>query len=123
MSDVLAAIRNALDMEPGDELVISTPQFDRADEREPGEPPLTADAMDALKRADKDTLKELGLRKWSDDTGLWLFPHEWRPHIPDDYECVSINDEVVTRGEYPAVPDKRFGVLSFGIVPAFERDG
>ena len=113
-------VRDALGMDDDEQLTIRTPQFDRTDGIEPSEPPLTHDAMDRLKQADKDELGELGLQKWSDETGLWLLPHEWHPHIPEDYPLLSILDEETTRGEMPANPDKRFGVLSVGIVPDFE---
>lgn len=108
-------------MDDDEELVVQTPQFERTDGVEPAEPPLTHEAMDALKRADKDELGDLGLQKWSDETGLWLLPHEWHPHIPEDYPLLSILNEWTARGEMPANPDKRFGVLSVGIVPDFER--
>jgi len=114
-------IRDALDIDEDDELVVQTPQFERPDDVEPAEPPLTHEAMDALKRADKDELDELGLSKWSDETGLWLLPHEWHPHIPEDYPLLSILNEWTTRADMSANPDKRFGVLSVGIVPNFER--
>jgi hypothetical protein len=119
--DILARIRDALGMEKGEKLVVQTPRFEREDGVEPGEPPLTYTAMNRLRRADESELKELGLRKWSDDTGLWLLPHEWHPHIPDHYPLLSILDETSTRAEMPANPDKRFGVLSVGIVPDFEH--
>jgi len=119
--EVVEKIRNTLDMGDGENLVVQTPQFDRKDGVKAGEPPLTHGAMNALRRADKSELKQLGLRKWSDETGLWLLPHEWHPHIPDDYPLLSILDETRTRGEMPANPDKRMGVLSVGIVPDFEH--
>jgi hypothetical protein len=119
--DVVAEIRDVLDMDEEETLVIQTPQFERNDGVEPSEPPLTEDAMDCLKHAEKEELKELGLRRWSDETGLWLLPHEWHPHIPPEYPLLSILDEWTSRGEMPATPDKRFGVLSVGIVPDFEK--
>jgi hypothetical protein len=119
--DVVAEIRDVLDMNEDETLVIQTPQFGREDGVEPGEPPLTEHAMDRLKHADESDLKELGLRKWSDETGLWLLPHEWHPHLPPEYPLLNILDEWTSRSEMPAKPDKRFGVLSAGIVPEFEK--
>lgn len=118
---IVAQIRSALDMRDGETLVIQTPQFERTDDAEPAEPPLTYKAMNSLRKASKDELSSLGLQKWSDDTGLWLLPHEWHPHIPDDYPLLSIMDRTKTRADMPANPDKRFGVLSVGIVPDFEH--
>jgi len=119
---IVQSIRDALGVEDGKTLVVQTPQFERQDGIEPGQPPLTHDAMDRLTEADKETLKELGLRKWSDETGLWLLPHEWHPHVPPEYPVMDILNEWTTRSEKPATPDKRFGVLSFGIVPEFEKE-
>jgi hypothetical protein len=119
--DLVAEIRGVLDIDGDETLTIQTPQFERADGVEPGELPRTPDAMDRLKHADKSALKELGLRKWSDETGLWLLPHEWHPHIPPEYPLLTILDEWTSRSEMPATPDKRFGALSAGIVPEFEN--
>ena len=118
---VIGEIRDALGMDDDETLVVQTPQFERGDGVEPAEPPLTHGAMNRLRRAEKSELEDLGLRKWSDETGLWLLPHEWHPHIPRDYPLFSIMNNTTTRGEMPAKPDKRFGVLSVGIVPDFER--
>lgn len=119
--DLLETIRSALDMDEGEDLIIQTPQFERQDGKDPGDPPLTNSAMNSLRRADKETLAELGMQKWNDDTGLWLLPHEWHAHIPKDYPLYSILNKTTTRGDMPATPDKRFGMLSVGIVPDFER--
>lgn len=120
--NLIDRIRDALDMEEGETLVVRTPQFERHDGIEPGQPPLTPTAMDEIKKLDESELKELGLRKWSDDTGLWLLPHEWHPHIPADYPLLDILGEEETRANMPANPDKRAGMLAVGIVPEFEED-
>jgi hypothetical protein len=119
--DLVAEIGDVLDIDGDETLTIRTPQFEREDGIDPGEPPLTEDAMDRLKHADKSDLEELGLRKWSDETGLWLLPHEWHPHLPPEYPLLNILDEWTNRREMPAKPDKRFGVLSVGIIPEFEE--
>lgn len=120
--EIVRTIRDALGLGDDDEVEIITPQFERTDGVEPGEPPLTYSAMNELRKADVSELESLGLRRWSDETGLWLLPHEWYPHIPADYPLLSIMNRTATRGEMPTVPDKRHGVLSVGIVPDFERD-
>lgn len=117
---IMDEIREVLDVGDDEEVVVQTPQFDRVDDVDPGEPPLTEGEMDLLKEADKDTLVELGLQMWSEETGLWLLPHEWHPFIPEDYPLLSINKRWTSRAEMPETPDKRFGVLSVGIVPDFE---
>ena len=118
---LLNRIRDGLGMDYDEKLVVQTPKFERTDGVEPAEPPLTESAMDQIKSAEKETLTQFGLQKWSDDTGLWLLPHEWHPHIPEDYELLSIMNERKTRRDMPANPDKRFGMLSVGIVPEFEK--
>ncbi|WP_153952872.1 hypothetical protein [Halosegnis longus] len=120
-ADVVAEIRDALGMDDDETVAIQTPQFERNDDVTPSEPPLTVDAMDRLKHADESELTQLGLQKWSDETGLWLLPHEWHPYIPPEYPLLDIFDEWTSRGEMPATPDKRFGILSAGIVPDFEK--
>jgi hypothetical protein len=119
---VVAEISDVLDMDEDETLVIQTPQFEREDGVNPGSPPLTADAMDRLTHADESDLQDLGLRKWSDESGLWLLPYEWHPHLPPEYPLLSIFEEWTSRSEMPATPDKRFGVLAVGIVPDFEND-
>jgi hypothetical protein len=119
--DVVAEIRDILDIDEDEILTIQTPQFERADDVEAGRPPLTADAMDRLTHADESDLQDLGLRKWSDESGLWLLPYKWHPHLPPEYPLLSILDEWTSRSEMPANPDKRFGVLAVGIAPEFEK--
>ena len=119
--DVIERIRDALGIDEDETLVVRTPQFDRRDGVQPGDPPLTTEAMDKLKQADESELEDLGLRQWSDETGLWLLPHEWHPHLPPEYPLLNIFDEETCRSEMPSNPDKRYGVLSVGIVPEFER--
>lgn len=119
--NVVDRIREELDIPEDEDLVIQTPQFERQDGVEPGEPPLTEDAMERLKEADEEELKELGLRKWSEESGLWLLPHDWHEHIPPEYPLVDINTRNTKRADLPANPDKRAGVLSVGIIPKFER--
>lgn len=111
------------DNTPDDERIeVVTPQFDREDGITPGDPPSTHEEMNQLLEATEAELKELGLRKWDDESGLWLLPHDWYRDIPDNFPLLDITGEASTRGDLPAVPDKRFGCLSIGIVPDFEAD-
>lgn len=106
----------------GIDIVIQEPEFERVDDVEPDDPPLTPEAIDELKQAGPERLRAMGLQKYSEDSGLWLFPYEWHGHIPTNYTFQSILGEEVTRADYPDRPDKRFGALSFGIVPEFEKE-
>lgn len=61
-------------------------------------------------------LRAFGLSLWSENSGLWLFPHEWYEHIPDGFVCTKI-----TGGEFAFSPDEadkdnRYGALAYGIV-------
>lgn len=121
MDDLVNEIRDALGMDDDETLVVRSSQHERIDGVEPDDPPLTHSALDRLKTLDGDELADLGLCKWSDESGLWLLPHEWHPHIPDDYLLTDICGKTEFRGDMPANPDKRFGVLSAGIIPDFEE--
>lgn len=120
--DAAEQLADALGLEPGDTVRVRTPQFERADDIEPGEAPLTHGALDRLTEADEATLTDLGLQKWSDDSRVWLLPWEWHDQIPGDYPLTDIFGEQSSRADLPAEPDKRFGALSVGIVPAFEQE-
>lgn len=98
---------------------IVTPQFERADDVEP------ADVSDwsfsdwtSLRELQGNLLEELGMRPWSEEGELYLFPAEWAPHVPDGLEVVSILGEVDHWPPYPdhaEQMDRRFGVLAWGI--------
>lgn len=118
--DAAEQLAETLGVESGDTVRIRTPQFEREDGVEPDVAPATTSGYDALKSQSEEELRDLGLRPWG-EYGLWLLPHEWHPHIPDEYELIDIFGRVTMRGDKPANPDKRFGVVSFGIIPEFER--
>lgn len=55
------------------------------------------------------------------DYGLWLFPYQWYPHIPEGMELLDINGETELFKKGVTDDDMRFGVLAYGIVPDFEK--
>lgn len=123
----------ALGIEPGDTVVLVTPQFNRMPgSPEPAAPPTDRAAFEVLKDMDELTLRELGLGCWShyrmidgecveeEDQSkcthsTWLFPAEWYSSIPAGFPVVDIFGE--TSAFQPGVTDDdiRFGCLSFGI--------
>lgn len=101
------------------DISIVTPQFDRGDDTAVSFEPDEA-VFQALPYMSEETLLGLGLQRWSDDH--FLFPHEWYEHIPEGYEVVSILDEVEEFSTDTHHDDRRFGVLSYGVVRA-DRSG
>lgn len=121
-SEFAAAVRDAIGAGPDEEVIVVTPQFERTDGVEPGDPPLTEADFDELRDLDRDELLERGLRPWGMDD-LWLFPGEWYPHIPAGLEVTDINGE--TEAFEPGVTDDdiRHGVLAYGLTIDTEGDG
>lgn len=116
VSELAAKIRAALGVGTYEEVNIVTPQFEREDGKKITViPPKKASFFDQIKKAPKSLLKDMGLRPW-DESGLWLFPHEWYEHIPEGYMVTDINgqEEPFRRGHTD--DDIRFGVLAFGVV-------
>lgn len=106
-------------------MIVRTPQFTRQPGTPaPASPPSTREDWEALKSLDAVALKELGLRKWGDDSEadepsgrmLWLFPGEWYTSVPQGFVVTDIfwNEEPFVLGITD--DDIRFGCLSFGIV-------
>ena len=78
--------------------------------------PVTDEEFDHLRTLTVEALELVGLVRW-DESGLMLLPCEWYPLIPLGFEVVTINGEAKTFGPGMS-PDARFGVLSFGLIPA-----
>lgn len=106
-------IRKAIGAGPYEQVLVTTPQFERTDGKEIRVFPRGAYFLDALKTASKETLKDCGLGLWGDN--LWLFPKEWYDHIPDGYIVTDINgeDKAFKKGETD--DDIRGGLLAYGI--------
>lgn len=118
-NDLARKIREALGVEPYEEVSVTLPQFDRTDGINVVYFPKTSQELDRVKTLKKDMLRELGLRPW-DDMGvgveLWLFPAEWYDFIPNDYEVVDINGGVEKFKHGKTDNDRRFGLLSYGFL-------
>lgn len=84
--------------------------------------PHTHSGLDMLKLEDKETLEDRGLRKHSNDTGLWLLPYGWHPHIPTDYLLINTDNGGTFRHELGEDPPEMDGKLPAGIVPSFEKE-
>lgn len=97
----------------GPTIEVVTPQFERRDGREPRPAPASREDFEALRDAPDEELLELGCQKWEED--LWLLPHEWHEDIPEGFEMETINGETEVWESGGPTPDKRFGVLAFGI--------
>jgi hypothetical protein len=112
--DINERIRDAIDADPGDKIVIKTPTFERQDGREPAEPPLTESAWEEIRNLSEEELVELGLQNWDGD--LYLLPAEWYPHIPEGVELTTILGEQIEFEPGETNNDRRFGCLSYGFV-------
>lgn len=73
-------------------------------------------SLDLKNRTEKQLIK-LGLRKWSNETNLFLFPGEWFKIIPQGYNVVSISGKPQKFSKHTSDDDTRFGCLPYGIVP------
>lgn len=124
--DIIDKIQDAIGRTNNDDdqptIEIVTPQFEREDGKRPGDPPLTEEEFDALRRLPRSELKELGLRPFDPETGLWLLPADWYEHLPEGVTVRSISSpsepEEFSRDTHG--PDRRFGCLAYGIVPDTE---
>lgn len=121
-NDVAERLREAIGAEPGEKIEVQTPQFERADGKEIDYYPLTLAEFERLKTLTADELKELGLRGWDEEGRLWLFPHEWFPHIPEGFEVTDINKQREQFDPETSDDDQRFGVLPYGVSPADRED-
>lgn len=108
----------AIGLQPGEALEVSTPQFERTDGLKPA--PSADVLFSGLAGLPKESLKKIGMQAWG-EYGLWLFPYQWYPAIPRGLLVTDIfgNEEEFIPGVTD--DDMRFGALSFGIVPDFER--
>jgi hypothetical protein len=114
-------LANAIGLQPGEELEIVTPQFDRTDGVQA---PLLVDFNDwkSLHKTDEATLIALGFGVWDEtEKGKhWLFPKEWYDTIPDGYPITYISGEESTFRRGETDDDYRYGCLAFGFIQAPE---
>lgn len=114
MVDLLARIREAIDADEGEDIKVVTPQFERQDDVEPDDPPLTTTGFERLESLTADELEDLGLRPWDGDRRLMLLPGDWYPHIPDGVEVATINQVRKTFDRNEDDGGTRFGALAYG---------
>ena len=116
--DFAADLAAALDLKPGEELEIVTPQFERTDGRIISYFPKTKREYEALILLSESALKKIGCQKWDGDENEihWLYPAEWYSSIPDGLKITSIsgNAEIFKTGKTD--DDRRFGALAFGFI-------
>lgn len=121
-NDLADAIREAIGADPDERIEVVLPQFERTDGVDVDWYP--EDRMDiySLCTASEAELEEVGLRRWAEDEDLWLFPSEWYDHIPDGTLIEDINGNVEEFEHGKTDPDRRFGVLPYGIVRQPDAD-
>lgn len=64
-----------------------------------------------------EEMKNLGFRKWSDDSNMMLIPLYLLPYLKDGFRAISISGEEFTFNRDKADNDHRMGLLSFGALP------
>lgn len=114
-------IRGIIGKGEGEDIVIRAPPLRDYDAI--SDEPFTHAALDMLSLAGEEQLEALGLRKWHDVAGLWLFPYEWHADIPGDYLLIDTDGEPQFRHELGATPAEQGGLLPAGFIPEFEREG
>ncbi|WAW44618.1 hypothetical protein [Klebsiella phage Kp_GWPR59] len=68
-----------------------------------------------------EEMKNLGFRKWSDDSNMMLIPLYLLPYLKDGFRAISISGEEFTFTRDKADNDHRMGLLSFGALPNESR--
>lgn len=110
-------LAEAIGIEPGDTVQLSTPQFTRTDGLNVPVPQIDFASLPSFSPA---TLKSIGCQRWDepdkDGNTLWLYPAEWYQIIPDGTPIVDIsgNHETFKRGETD--DDMRYGALAYGFL-------
>lgn len=116
------AIRAAIGAGPFEDVsVYAPPHRSRMDGKEAAPAPLTSAEFERLRTLPRDELITLGLRPWSEESGLLLFPFEWYAAIPNGFEVVDIFGKTEQFVAGQTDDDCRYGVLAFGIIPGDPR--
>ncbi|AGM11429.1 hypothetical protein M199_gp237 [Halogranum tailed virus 1] len=97
-----------------DNIVIRSSQFERKDGVDVDYLPTSEDVFENLEQFSEKELETLGLRCWKESH--YLFPHEWYDYIPEGFEVVTIMGRTEEFEQGVTDNDKRFGVLSYGII-------
>jgi hypothetical protein len=108
-------LREAIGLQPGETLEITTPQFDRTDRLVVPKPLMDFGRLPFLS---EETLVAIGCQQWSDPDAegrtLWLFPAEWYDHIPDGTIVTAISGRTEPFKHGKTDNDRRFGALAYG---------
>lgn len=139
------AIREASGADPGEDIEVMTPEFNRPADWDPAMmPPTESAGWKQLQGLKRDDLHAWGCRPWASFTQtpptnpgmcshkdawfwtaeegeaatheLWLFPAEWYAAIPAGFPVTDINGCIE-----PFIPgktddDRRFGLLAYGMM-------
>lgn len=108
----------ALKLKPGEEIQISTPQFERTDGRKIKYFPKTFEEYEFIREFTEENLKKIGCQVWekTENTIHWLYPAEWYEHIPNGLDITDICGEKEFFEKGKTDDDRRFGALSFGFI-------
>jgi len=116
--DPTRVLMSILGIEQGDEVHITTPQFERLDGRIVWYTPLTLSELKGMRNAPDWVLWELGLQVWEKTSEYthWLYPADWYDYLPDGLDILTVNntEKVFKHGETSS--DRRCGALGYGFI-------
>lgn len=69
-----------------------------------------------LKNTDSKTLISMGYRLWSEETNLWLIPHEQYNSIPAGQKLIDIFGDEFDFEPGKTDNDIRYGMLAYGFI-------
>jgi hypothetical protein len=119
--DFAEQLREALGVQRGDRIHVTTPQFDRADGLQVPKPLIDFAKLPSLA---EETLKQIGCQKWDEPDShgnvLWLYPAEWYDHIPNGTLVVDISGETEAFKRGETDDDRRCGALAYGFLRKIE---
>lgn len=58
------------------------------------------------------------MKRWDNESDLWLLTPEEFLEVPDGTVLLSISDDTAVKGKDYIDDDTRFGVLAYGLSPA-----
>ena len=99
-----------------------TPQFDRP-AGAPGPAPFPVQGFGGLTASSHGAMHALGCAQWDNEANpvvpghlLYLFPADWYEQIPDGFEIVTFTGKRETFLRGKTSPDRRYGVLAYGVL-------
>jgi len=71
----------------------------------------------------EDQMVDLGFKRWSHETPMWLIPLWLFPFLADRVAVEAIDGEKLTLDKSSMDNDSRFGCLAYGVIPLRSTGG